>query len=247
MAAMKSEVGHVVAAVVPALNEAASIGSVVSGLIKMGIGQVIVADNGSEDDTRARALAAGATVVVESRRGYGAACQAGLAALSPQARIIVFADGDASDDPTDVCALVEPIARDELDLVVGSRTLGHVEPGALMPAQRVGNFIASTWLRKRFNVSATDLGPFRAIGREALDSLRMRDRGYGWTVEMQIKAARTGLRYGEVPVTYRRRIGKSKISGTVRGTIGAATKILGLLAFNDLQHAFETRRNTWRS
>ncbi|MFW6066954.1 MAG: glycosyltransferase family 2 protein [Myxococcota bacterium] len=221
--------------VIPALDEAASIGGVVSAVLRQPpVRSVVVVDNGSSDGTAEIARGAGARVVAEPRRGYGAACQAGIAALPPDTDVVVFLDADASDDPAELPDLVEPILRGEADLVVGSRRLGRVEPGALTLPQRVGNRIASEWLRRRFGMDATDLGPFRAIRASALSALGMRDPGYGWTVEMQIKAARAGLRYVEVPVSYRRRIGRSKISGTVRGVVGASTKILGMLALYDL-------------
>ncbi|MFW5926050.1 MAG: glycosyltransferase family 2 protein [Myxococcota bacterium] len=221
--------------VIPALDEAASIGGVVSAVLRQSpVRSVVVVDNGSSDGTAEVARSAGARVVAEPRRGYGAACLAGIAALPDDTDVVVFLDADASDDPSELPAVIAPILRDEADLVVGSRPLGRVERGALTLPQRVGNRIASTWLRRRFGMHATDLGPFRAIRASALAGLSMRDRDYGWTVEMQIKAARSGLRYAEVPVSYRRRIGRSKVSGTLRGVVGASTKILGLLASYDL-------------
>jgi glycosyltransferase involved in cell wall biosynthesis len=196
---------------------------------------VVVVDNGSADRTSERARAAGARVVLEPRRGYGAACLAGLAALAADTDVIVFLDADGSDDPTVLPSLVEPINLGSADLVVGTRMRGAIQHGAVTPQQRIGTAVAAAWLRVRFGLPATDLGPFRAIRRESLEVLRMTDRTYGWTVEMQIKAARHGLRYTEVPVPYRRRLhGSSKVSGTVRGTLGATIKILGLLAWHDL-------------
>jgi len=221
--------------VIPALNEAHTIGDVVRGIPRPPVRGVTVVDNGSTDGTAERARHAGADVVVERRRGYGSACLAGLGSLQPDCDVVVFLDADGGDDPSWIPRLLEPIVAGRADLVVGSRTLGDVEPGALAPQQRVGNAIAATWLRVRFRLPATDLGPFRAIRRRSLDELAMADRDYGWTVEMQIKAARKGLRYTEVPVPYRRRrAGTSKVAGTVRGTLGAAFKILGLLAWHDL-------------
>lgn len=219
--------------VIPALDEEAAIGAVVAGIMRPSIRSVIVVDNGSHDGTARVAAAAGARVVREPRRGYGAACLAGIAALPAGCDVVVFMDGDGSDDAEDLPALLALIAADEADLVIGSRTLGRVEAGALTPQQRAGNALATAWLRVRFGLPATDLGPFRAIRHEALAALAMADPGYGWTVEMQIKAARRGLRYLEVPVHYRRRTGRSKISGTLRGTLGAGAKILGLLAWHD--------------
>lgn len=198
-------------------------------MLRQRVRTVVVVDNGSRDRTPLEASARGARVVCEPQRGYGAACLAGLNALPADCEVVVFADGDGSDNPEDLPALLAPVTTGAANLVVGSRALGQVEHGALSPQQRLGNALASGWLRLRFGLPATDLGPFRAVRRQALRNLNMRDRGYGWTVEMQIKAARLALRYAEVPVRYRRRIGRSKISGTVRGTLGAGVKILGLL------------------
>lgn len=221
--------------IIPALDEALSIGAVVTNIARCGVRTVVVVDNGSTDATAAVAQAAGAQVVREPRRGYGQACLAGIAALPADCEVVVFLDGDGSDSPASLAALLEPIASGQADLVIGSRTLGAAEPGALTLQQRVGNKIAATWLRRRFGQPATDLGPFRAIRRESLERLKMSDPDYGWTVEMQISAARLKLRYAEVPVPYRRRIGKSKVSGTLRGAVGATIKILGLLAWHDLK------------
>lgn len=221
--------------IIPALNEESAVGGVVRSLPRGLVREVIVVDNGSTDRTAEVAREAGARVVTEPRRGYGSACLAGIAALAHDTEIVVFVDADGSDDVSILASLVEPIARDRADIVIGSRTLGVAEPGAITPQQRVGNAIASTWLRVRFGLPATDLGPFRAIRGDSLALLNMRDRDYGWTVEMQIKAARRGLRYAEVAAPYRRRIGESKVSGTVRGVVGATVKILGLLALYDLR------------
>ena len=216
---------------IPAHNEALSIGLVL-GEIPAGLAQeVVVVDNASTDATAAAARAAGATVVTESRPGYGQACLAGLAyyAAQPAGRtpeIIVFLDGDHSDFPTEMPALLAPILSGAAELVIGSRALGERERGALLPQQRFGNWLATRLLRLRYGGTHTDLGPFRAIRADALARLNMVDTNYGWTVEMQVKAARLGLRVAEVPVRYRRRIGTSKISGTVRGTLSAGYKIL---------------------
>ena len=216
---------------IPAHNEALSIGLVL-GEIPAGLAQeVVVVDNASTDATAAAARAAGATVVAESRPGYGQACLAGLAyyAAQPAGRtpeIIVFLDGDHSDFPTEMPALLAPILSGAAELVIGSRALGERERGALLPQQRFGNWLATRLLRLRYGGTHTDLGPFRAIRADALACLNMVDTNYGWTVEMQVKAARLGLRVAEVPVRYRRRIGTSKISGTVRGTLSAGYKIL---------------------
>lgn len=221
--------------VIPALNEAPSIGRVVRAVPQPPVRTIYVADNGSIDGTGDLAAAAGARVVREEEKGYGAACLAALAELPDDTDIVVFMDADGSDEPNMIGELVEPIIRDEADLVIGSRVLGRAEPGALSSPQRAGNLIASAWLTLRFDQPASDLGPFRAIRRSSLDSLGMADRNYGWTVEMQIKAAQRGLRYAEVPVPYYRRIGESKVSGTVSGVLGASRKILGWLAYHDLR------------
>ncbi len=221
--------------IIPALNEAESIGDVVRGIPRPPVESVVVVDNGSTDETAERARAAGARVIHEPRRGYGSACLAGIRSLLPETDIVVFLDADGSDDPAALALLVEPIVADTADLVVGSRVLGRSEPGALAWQQRLGNWIATRWLRGRFGLAATDLGPFRAIRRSSLEKLSMSDRGYGWTVQMQLEAVEKGLRYAEVAVPYRRRrYGKSKVTGTMRGSIGAAVKILGLLAWYDL-------------
>ncbi len=225
-----------VAFILPALNEEAAIESTLAGLLAAPPrdavrGQIIVVDNGSTDATAGRARACGATVIAEPRRGYGRACLAGLAALDQGTTIVVFLDADGSDDPADLPQLLQPLARDEADLVLGSRVLGERERGALTPQQRFGNWLATTLIRILYGVRYTDLGPFRAIRRSALARLNMRDTDFGWTVEMQINAARQGLRVREIPVRYRRRRhGKSKISGTLRGTLAAGCKILWTIA-----------------
>ncbi len=191
----------------------------------------MVVDNGSTDGTAAVARAAGATVVREPRRGYGAACLAGLAHLRERPpELVAFLDADASDDPAQLPEVLAPLLEGRADLVVGSRVRGVPAPGSLTLPQVLGNRLAVALLVLLFGVRFTDLGPFRAIRWAALERLGMRDRGYGWTVEMQARAARAGLRAVEVPVRYRRRIGRSKISGTVRGVIGAGAKILLTIA-----------------
>lgn len=217
--------------VIPALNEEAALPTVLSAIPRPPVRRVVVADNGSTDRTAEVARANGAEVVREDERGYGAACLRALAHLRVDPPdVVVFLDGDASDHPEELPALVAPIAAGKADLVIGSRVRGRLERGALTPQQRVGNAIACAILRIVYQADYTDLGPFRAIRWGALEQLRMRDRNYGWTVEMQIRAARLGLRGAEVPVSYRTRIGESKVSGTLRGTLGASRKIVWLLA-----------------
>jgi rSAM/selenodomain-associated transferase 2/rSAM/selenodomain-associated transferase 1 len=216
-----------ISVVIPALNEEQSIGSVLAAIPKW-VSQIVVADNGSTDSTAAIARRFGATVVHEPQRGYGAACLAGLAILD-RPHIVVFLDGDFSDHPREMSRLIAPIVREEADLVIGSRVLGHSEEGALTPQQRFGNALACWLIRLFYGVRHTDLGPFRAIRYTSLQRLSMDDRDYGWTVQMQVRAARLGLRAVEMPVSYRCRIGKSKISGTIRGVIGAGIKILSTI------------------
>ena len=215
-----------VAVIIPALDEEDAIVRVLGDIPDELSATVIVVDNGSTDRTAARARDCGATVVAEPRSGYGQACLAGLAALPEGVDIVVFLDGDYSDYPSEMSTLVEPIASDAADLVIGSRVLGETETGALLPQARVGNALATWLIRHLFGVKYTDLGPFRAVRLTALKKLHMADRNFGWTVEMQVKAARRGLRIAEVPVRYRRRIGKSKITGTFLGSVRAGYKIL---------------------
>ena len=215
-----------VAVIIPALNEEDAIVRVLGDIPGELSAAVIVVDNGSTDSTAARSRDCGATVIAEPRRGYGQACLAGLAALPEGVDIVVFMDGDYSDYPSEMIDLVDPIARDTADLVIGSRVLGESEAGALLPQARVGNALATWLIRRLFGVRYTDLGPFRAVRLSALKELNMADRDYGWTVEMQVKAARRGLRIAEVPVRYRRRIGESKITGTLMGSVRAGHKIL---------------------
>ncbi len=228
--------GKTVGVIIPALDEEAAIAKVIAA-IPSWADEIVVADNGSRDATRARAEAAGAKVVAEPARGYGAACLAGIAALRP-ADIVVFLDGDFSDDPAEMALLVDPIATGAADFVIGSRVGAQVVPGSLTPQQRFGNALACWLIKRLFGVRYSDLGPFRAIRASSLRDLEMRDRAYGWTVEMQIKAARAGLKHLDVPVSYRPRIGKSKISGTVRGVVMAGATILTVIA----RSAIEDRR-----
>ncbi len=214
--------------VIPARDEEQAIGHVIAEIPEW-VDEVIVADNGSCDGTAEIAGKAGARVVHEGERGYGAACQAGIGALRA-ADIVVFLDGDRSDYPGEMVALVNPIAEDRADFVIGSRVTGKHARGSLTPQQRFGNWLACRLIRCFWGAVYTDLGPFRAIRRNTLQTLDMTDRKYGWTVEMQIKAAKTRVRTLEMPVGYRPRIGASKISGTLRGSLGAGIGILGLIA-----------------
>ncbi|APZ96472.1 glycosyltransferase family 2 protein [Fuerstiella marisgermanici] len=224
-----------VTVIIPALNEEASLPLVLGDLPE--VGQIIVVDNGSVDGTARVAADTGATVVEEPDRGYGAACLAGLDHIrhsilsgDPAPRVVVFLDADYSDHPDLLPQLVAPILNGQTELVLGSRLQGRREPGAMPPQSVYGNRLACFLMRLRFGVRYTDLGPFRAIAYESLCGLKMVDRNFGWTVEMQIKAARAELRTLEIPVPYRRRIGTSKISGTITGTIKAGSKILYLIA-----------------
>lgn len=214
--------------VIPAYNEEESIGLVLADVPGDLVRRVVVADNNSRDATAARAREAGAEVVPAPVQGYGSACLAGLDHLrwTGPPKIVVFLDADYSDHPEEMPRLVEPIALGEADLVIGSRVLGEAEPGALLPQARWGNRFACLLVRLLYGHRYTDLGPFRAVSWEALESLGMRDADFGWTAEMQVKALRCGLRVVEAPVSYRRRTGVSKITGTVSGTVRAGWKIV---------------------
>jgi glycosyltransferase involved in cell wall biosynthesis len=214
------------ALVIPALNEEPAIGGTLDQVPRGLYRAIIVADNGSRDCTAEIARERGATVVFEPERGYGAACLRAIAALPADIEAVVFMDADASDDPAEAALLLEPIYEGRADLVIGSRTLGRAEKGALEPHQALGNALATWLIRAFYGHRYTDLGPFRAIRAGALGQLGMRDRNYGWTIEMQIKALRHKLRVVEVPVSYRRRVGVSKISGNWRASIRAGAKII---------------------
>jgi glycosyltransferase involved in cell wall biosynthesis len=214
--------------IIPALNEERSLPHVLAQL-PIAVHTVIVVDNGSTDDTAEVAKKFGAIVVSEPRRGYGSACLAGIRALPADAEIVAFVDADFSDHPSDLDLVMAPIERGEADLVIGSRVLGTRERGALLPQARVGNWLAATTIHLLFGHRYTDLGPMRAVRRGALDRLGMRDLTFGWTVEMQVRALLSRLRVLEVPVSYRRRIGRSKITGTLKGTLLAGWKILSTI------------------
>jgi glycosyltransferase involved in cell wall biosynthesis len=214
--------------IIPALNEQDSIGLVIKDIPKRLVDEIIVVDNGSIDNTAEVAQSAGARVVREIHRGYGAACLKGIESAN-YPDIIVFLDGDYSDYPEEMEQLIDPIMQGRADLVIGSRILGSGGKKVLLPQAYWGNKLATGLIALLYNYRYTDLGPFRAIRFSALQKLNMRDRNFGWTVEMQIKAVQNGLAILEIPVTYRQRIGKSKITGTVSGTIKAGAKILYIL------------------
>jgi glycosyltransferase involved in cell wall biosynthesis len=214
-----------VAAVIPTLNEEAAIAGVIAAIPKGAVDDVIVADSGSTDATLARARAAGARIVSERSRGYGRACQAGAAAAT-DCDIVVFLDGDGSDCPELIPLLVGPIAQGRADFVIGSRTRGTREKGSMSAHQRFAGYLVGAALWLLYRVRYSDMGPMRAIGREALCRLGMREMTYGWNLEMQMRAAREGLRIIEVPVAHRRRAGGvSKVSGSLTGTIKASWRI----------------------
>jgi glycosyltransferase involved in cell wall biosynthesis len=217
-----------IAVLIPALNEEASLPYVLADLPKDVVEEVVVIDNGSSDRTAEMARAQGATVLSEPRRGYGSACLAGIEYLkAKEPDVVVFLDADYSDYPDELPAVIQPILTEEYDFVLGSRTKGKAEPGALLFQARFGNALATSLIRWLYGFPYSDLGPFRAIRFSALLNLGMIDRTYGWNVEMQIKAVRRHLRIAEVPVRYRKRAGgESKVSGTIKGTLLAGYKIL---------------------
>jgi len=219
----------VIRVIIPAFNEEKAIASVI-GDIPAQVTEVVVVSNGSTDQTEERASIAGATVLREERKGYGYACLKGIDYIiksAPPTDIIVFLDGDYSDHPEELYKLIHPITNQDMDLVIGARVAQLREAGSMTFPQIFGNWLATTLMRVLFKARYTDLGPFRAIKTEKLQQLSMQDKTYGWTIEMQLKAHRQSLRYCEVPVRYRNRIGVSKVSGTVKGAIFAGVKILG--------------------
>jgi glycosyltransferase involved in cell wall biosynthesis len=228
---MKLDRSAHVSVIIPALDEEAPIAQVVRECLATGLpDDIIVVDNGSTDQTAQRAREAGATVVAEPRHGYGRACAAGVRALSPECDIVVFLDGDGSDCPELMSQLVDPIAEGEYDFVIGSRTRGKREPGSMNFQQLFAGRLAGRLLSILYGIRYTDMCPFRAIRRDSLERLGMREQTYGWNLEMQMKAARAGLRILEVPVNHRCRSGgQSKVSGTLRGTFLAGARIIATL------------------
>ena len=226
-----------VTVIIPTLNEEEPIAGVVQAVAAQEIAhEIIVVDNGSNDDTARRARDAGARVVVEPRRGYGRACMAGVRALSARCDVVVFLDGDGSDCPEFLDELVDPVMAGTHDFVIGSRTRGKREPGSMNFQQIFSGRIAGLITRFLYGVRYTDMCPFRAMRRDALERLSMKEKTYGWNLEMQMRAARAGLRILEVPVNHRCRTGgQSKVSGTVRGTFVAGARIIATL----LRIAFE--------
>jgi glycosyltransferase involved in cell wall biosynthesis len=216
-----------IAVVIPAFNEERSIGKVVEAIPKEFVQRVIVVNNGSTDNTVQVAEKAGAIVLTEARKGYGWACLKGINYLKQDPPdILIFMDGDFSDYPEEIPQVIEPILSKKMDLVIGSRVLGKREKGSLTPQQVFGNWLATRLIRIFYGAKFSDLGPFRAIRFNNLLALEMSDKTYGWTIEMQIKAAKQKMRFCEVPVNYKKRIGVSKVSGTVKGTILAGIKII---------------------
>jgi glycosyltransferase involved in cell wall biosynthesis len=224
-----------VSVIIPVLNEEQSIAAVIGEIPRERVDEIIVVDNGSSDRTAEIASDLAVKVVNEPRRGYGFACLKGIASLD-QPEIVVFLDGDYSDYPSEMPMLIDPIEQNRADLVIGSRSLGKMEKNAHPPHAQFGNWFATALIRIFFGFRYSDLGPFRAIRYSSLQSLQMQDQTWGWTVEMQVKAIRKKLRIMEVPVSYRKRIGKSKISGTLIGSIKAGSKILSSI----IKYGFKT-------
>ena len=215
--------------IIPAFNEENAVGKVIRDIPKEHVSEVIVVNNASTDQTETAAKALGTTVLNEPQKGYGNACLKGINYLAnheTKPDVVVFLDADYSDYPEELPSLVEPIMAGTHDMVIGSRALGDRQSGSMTIPQIFGNWLATTLLRLLYDANFTDLGPFRAIRYSSLIQLNMQDKTYGWTVEMQLKAIKNHLRYMEVPVKYRVRTGKSKISGTIKGTIMAGYKIL---------------------
>jgi glycosyltransferase involved in cell wall biosynthesis len=215
--------------IIPAFNEEHAVGLVVDEIPKHLVREIVVVDNNSTDKTALVAAEHGATALSEKRQGYGWACTKAIAYFQASAStpdIVVFLDADHSDYPEEMVDVLKPILEDGYDMVIGSRALGQRESGSMTPQQVFGNWLATTLMHWFYGIRFTDLGPFRAIRFDKLLALKMSEMTYGWTVEMQVKAAKQGMKCCEVPVNYRQRIGFSKVSGTVKGTIGAGYKIL---------------------
>jgi len=215
--------------VIPAFNEENAVGKVIGEIPGDLVSEVIVVNNASTDQTEAQASRQGATVLDEPKQGYGYACLKGIDYITnsnDQADVVVFLDADYSDYPQEMVQLIQPIVEQDFDLVIGSRALGKRQGGSMTPQQLFGNWLATSLLKLFYGAQFTDLGPFRAIKYSSLMELKMQDQTYGWTVEMQLKASKKGMKCTEVPVNYRRRVGKSKVSGTVKGTVMAGYKIL---------------------
>ncbi|MEX1054575.1 MAG: glycosyltransferase family 2 protein, partial [Rhodothermales bacterium] len=214
-----------------AFNEARAIGDVIRDIPAGLVEEVVVVNNASTDETEENARRAGATVLREERKGYGWACLKGIAyARARRPDVIVFLDGDYSDHPEEMPLLLDPILTGAADFVLGSRIRGRHEPGAMLPQALIGNRIACFLMRVFWGARYTDLGPFRAVRFEALEKMGMEDKTFGWTIEMQIRAVRAGIAYAEIPVSYRRRVGISKVTGTLSGTVRASVKILWTIA-----------------
>lgn len=217
--------------IIPAFNEENSIGNVLAEIPKDFVNEIVVVNNASTDETEKNAKAGGATVLKENRKGYGFACLKGMdyihsKAESEQPEIIVFLDADYSDYPEEMKKVAAPIIHEDYDMVIGSRDLGERASGSMMPQQIFGNWLATKMIRWMYGFSYTDLGPFRAIKWERLKQLKMEDQTYGWTVEMQVKAVKQNFKIKEIPVNYRKRIGKSKVTGTIKGTVMAGYLII---------------------
>lgn len=215
--------------IIPAFNEEESLPKVINDIPDF-VDEIVVTDNGSTDKTFEVAKKSGATVLKESEKGYGAACLKAIDYIKDKRYdVVVFLDGDYSDYPEEMNRVVEPIIKNDYDLVIGSRMIGKREKGAMLPQALFGNWLATFLIRIFWNYKFTDLGPFRAIKYSSLIALDMKDRNFGWTVEMQIKAAKQKMKTTEVPVSYRKRIGQSKVTGTIKGTVKASVKILYLI------------------
>ena len=223
------EISPDIKVIIPAFNEGDSIVHVVQEIPEI-VSEIIVVNNNSSDNTVQNATSAGATVLTENKKGYGYACLRGIKYVEEQSKppsIIVFMDGDYSDYPEELTKLIKPIVEEDIDLVIGARVKRLREKGSMTPPQIFGNWLATSLMKLFFGAKFTDLGPFRAIKYDKLLALQMEDKTYGWTVEMQLKALKKKMTYTEIPVRYKKRIGKSKVSGTVKGSIFAGAKILG--------------------